>query len=101
MYAIVPYLTFRSIFILGLAGVPSPFSLLEPSGFGLLMQHSNTAQAIGLCCEALIMALAVVSRTRWLQEEGGSLHQNMRGLLFWLWRTVPVMVCRARCCRYW
>ena len=69
MYAIVPYLTFRSIFILGLAGVPSPFSLLEPSGFGLLMQNSNTAQAIGLCCEALIMALAVVSRTRWLQEE--------------------------------
>ena len=69
MYAIVPYLSFRSIFILGLAGVPSPFSLLEPSGFGLLMQHSNTAQAIGLCCEALIMALAVVSRTRWLQEQ--------------------------------
>ena len=69
MFAIVPYLTFRSIFILGLAGVPSPFSLLEPSGFGLLMQNSNTAQAIGLCCEALIMALAVVSRTRWLQEE--------------------------------
>lgn len=69
MYAIVPYLTFRSIFILGLAGVPSPFSMLEPSGFGLLMQNSNTAQAIGLCCEALIMALAVVSRTRWLQEQ--------------------------------
>jgi len=69
MYAIVPYLTFRSIFILGLAGVPSPFSLLEPSGLGLLMQNSNTAQAIGLCCEALIMALAVVSRTRWLQEQ--------------------------------
>jgi serine phosphatase RsbU (regulator of sigma subunit) len=69
MYAIVPYLTFRSIFILGLAGVPSPFSLLEPAGFGLLMQNSNTAQAIGLCCEALIMALAVVSRTRWLQEQ--------------------------------
>jgi len=69
MYAIVPYLTFRSIFILGLAGVPSPFSLLEPSGFGLLMQNSNTAQSIGLCCEALIMALAVVSRTRWLQEQ--------------------------------
>ncbi len=69
MYAIVPYLTFRSIFILGLAGVPSPFSLLEPSGFGLLMQNSNTAQAIGLCCEALIMALAVVSRARWLQEQ--------------------------------
>jgi len=53
MYAIVPYLTFRSIFILGLAGVPSPFSLLEPAGF----------------CEALIMALAVVARSRWLQDE--------------------------------
>lgn len=75
MYAIVPYLTFRSIFILGLAGVPSPFSLLEPSGFSLLMQNSNSAQAIGLCCEALIMALAVVSRTRWLQEQ---LADNMK-----------------------
>ena len=75
MYAIVPYLTFRSIFILGLAGVPSPFSLLEPSGFALLMQNSNTAQAIGLCCEALIMALAVVSRTRWLQDQ---LAENMK-----------------------
>jgi hypothetical protein len=66
MFAIVPYLIFRSIFILGLAGVPSPFSLMEPAGIGFLMQHSNTAQSIGLCCEAIIMALAVISRTRWL-----------------------------------
>jgi len=74
MFAIVPYLIFRSIFILGLAGVPSPFSLMEPAGIGFLMQHSNTAQSIGLCCEAIIMALAVISRTRWLQLQ---LAQNM------------------------
>ena len=74
MYAIVPYLIFRSIFILGLAGVPSPFTLMEPVGIGFLMQNSNVAQAIGLCCEAIIMALAVISRTRWLQVQ---LAQNM------------------------
>ncbi len=74
MFAIVPYLIFRSIFILGLAGVPSPFSLMEPVGIGFLMQSSNTAQSIGLCCEAIIMALAVISRTRWLQLQ---LAQNM------------------------
>ena len=74
MFAIVPYLIFRSIFILGLAGVPSPFSLMEPVGIGFLMQNSNTAQSIGLCCEAIIMALAVISRTRWLQLQ---LAQNM------------------------
>ncbi len=74
MFAIVPYLIFRSIFILGLAGVPSPFTLMEPVGIGFLMQNSNVAQAIGLCCEAIIMALAVISRTRWLQVQ---LAQNM------------------------
>lgn len=74
MFAIIPYLAFRSIFILGLAGVPSPFTLMEPVGLGFLMQSSSTAQAIGLCCEAIIMALAVISRTRWLQLQ---LAQNM------------------------
>lgn len=74
MFAIIPYLFFRSIFILGLAGVPSPFSLMEPVGIGLILQNSNTAQAIGLCCEAIIMALAVISRTRWLQLQ---LAQNL------------------------
>lgn len=69
MFAIVPYLIFRSIFILGLAGVPSPFTLMEPVGIGFLMHNSNVAQAIGLCCEAIIMALAVISRTRWLQQQ--------------------------------
>jgi serine phosphatase RsbU (regulator of sigma subunit) len=47
---------------------------MEPAGIGFLMQHSNTAQSIGLCCEAIIMALAVISRTRWLQLQ---LAQNM------------------------
>jgi serine phosphatase RsbU (regulator of sigma subunit) len=74
MFAIIPYLFFRSIFILGLAGVPSPFSLMEPVGIGLILQNSSTAQAIGLCCEATIMALAVISRTRWLQLQ---LAQNL------------------------
>ena len=74
MFAIIPYLFFRSIFILGLAGVPSPFSLMEPVGIGLILQNSSTAQAIGLCCEAIIMALAVISRTRWLQHQ---LAQNL------------------------
>jgi len=74
MFAIIPYLFFRSIFILGLAGVPSPFSVMEPAGIGLILQNSSTAQAIGLCCEAIIMALAVISRTRWLQLQ---LAQNL------------------------
>lgn len=80
MIAIIPYLCFRAIFILGLAGIPSPFTLMEPSGFGLLMQHSNTAQLIGLCAEALIMAMAVVARTRWLQEQLAQSMQEQQAL---------------------
>ncbi len=69
MIAMVPYLFFRSILFLGLLNVPSPFTLMEKSGFGLFMQNSNTAQAFGLCAEAIIMAFAVITRNRWLQEE--------------------------------
>lgn len=69
MVAMVPYLFFRSILFLGLINVPSPFSFLEKSGIGLFMQNSNTAQAFGLCAEAIIMAFAVITRNRWLQEE--------------------------------
>ncbi len=71
MVAMVPYLFFRSIVFLGLLNVPSPFSLLEKSGFGLFLQSSNTAQAFGLCAEAIIMAFAVITRNRWLQDELG------------------------------
>lgn len=69
MVAMVPYLFFRSILFLGLINVPSPFTLMEKSGFGLFMQSSNTAQAFGLCAEAIIMAFAVITRNRWLQDE--------------------------------
>ncbi len=69
MVAMVPYLFFRSIVFLGILNVPSPFSLMEKSGFGLFMQNSNTAQAFGLCAEAIIMAFAVITRNRWLQDE--------------------------------
>ncbi len=69
MVAMVPYLCFRSVFLLGILGLPSPFSFLPSSGFGLFFQNSFTNQSFGVCCEALIMALAVISRTRWLQDE--------------------------------
>ena len=59
----------QTVFILGVIGVPSPFSFLPKSGFGLFFQNSFTNQAFGLCCEAMIMALAVISRTRWIQRE--------------------------------
>ncbi len=69
MFAMAPYLFFRSIFFLGLINVPSPFTLLDKTGIGLFLQSSTTAQAMGMCAEAIIMAFAVISRTRWLQEE--------------------------------
>ncbi len=75
MIAMVPYIFFRFVFFLGLVNVPSPFQLLPKSGFGLFIQNPNTAQAIGVAAEALIMALAVFSKNRWLQEE---LNQNIR-----------------------
>ena len=75
MLAMAPYIFFRFVFFLGLVNVPSPFMLLPKSGFGLFIQNPNTAQAIGVAAEALIMALAVFSKNRWLQEE---LNQNIR-----------------------
>lgn len=70
MLAMIPYLFFRMLFVLGtLLQMPSPFSLLESKGLALFMQNSSTAQAVGVCCEALIMGLAVFSKNRWLQDE--------------------------------
>ena len=69
MIAAVPYLIFRLIFLSGLMRFPSISSYLPESGFSVLLQNSNTFQAIGLCGEALIMALAVVSRNVWVQKE--------------------------------
>jgi len=77
----IPYLLFRIIFGLGLAGIPSPFSYLPESGFSYLMQNSNVSQALGLCSEAIIMALAVVSRSRWIQQELASAMDAQKTLI--------------------
>ena len=50
-------------------GFQSVSRVLPESGFSVLLQNNNTFQAIGLCGEALIMALAVVSRNVWIQKE--------------------------------
>ena len=65
----IPYMCFRFIFGLGLAGVTSPFTFLPESGIRYLLQNSNVSQALGMCCEAIVMALAVVSRARWIQQD--------------------------------
>lgn len=69
LIASLPYLAFRLIFVSGLMGYPSIFSYLPESGVSYLLQNSNVSQAIGLCSEALIMALAVISRNVWIQKE--------------------------------
>ena len=68
-YAIIPYIVFRSNFVFSVIGVPSPFGLLSDQAFGVFLKNPWTNQAVGICLEALIMALAVVSRTQWLQNE--------------------------------
>ena len=65
----IPYFSFRLIFASGLLGFTSVFSLLPESGMSVILQSTNVSQGIGVCCEAIIMALAVVSRTQWLQNE--------------------------------
>ena len=69
LVASIPYLAFRLIFVSGLMGYPSVFSYLPESGISYLLQNTNVSQSIGLCAEALIMALAVVSRNVWIQKE--------------------------------
>lgn len=68
-YAVVPYLIFRLGFLFGIIGLSSPFQYLPDSGFGYFLKNPWTNQAFGVCMEALIMALAVISRARWLQAE--------------------------------
>jgi len=81
MIAMLPYMFFRVSFMLGVAGFQSPFSFLPQSGFGLFFQNTNTNQAFGVCCEAMIMALAVISRTRWLQQELANSIQTQNDLM--------------------
>ena len=68
-FAVVPYLVFRLGFLFGIIGLRSPFSYLPDQALGYFLKNPWTNQAVGICLEALIMALAVVSRTQWLQNE--------------------------------
>lgn len=68
-FAIFPYLIFRTNFLLGIIGVPSLFSYLPDHAFGYFLKNPWTNQAFGVCLEAMIMGMAVFSRTRWLQQE--------------------------------
>jgi len=68
-YAVVPYLIFRIGFLFGIIGLPTPFSYLPDQALGYFLKNPWTNQAFGVCLEALIMALAVISRARWLQSE--------------------------------
>jgi serine phosphatase RsbU (regulator of sigma subunit) len=69
LLASIPYFVFRLIFVAGLMGYPSVFSYLPESGISYLLQNTNVSQSIALCAEALIMALAVISRNVWIQKE--------------------------------
>jgi serine phosphatase RsbU (regulator of sigma subunit) len=75
MVAMVPYVLFRSLFLLGVAGIQSPVALLPDIGLFFQFKDANSMQGFGVVCEALIMALAVVARSRWLQDE---LTQSMK-----------------------
>ena len=68
-YAVMPYLIFRTSFIFGIIGVPSLFSYLPDQALGYFLKNSWTNQAFGICLEAMVMALAVIGRARWLQNE--------------------------------
>lgn len=69
MIAMLPYLLFRTVFILNVLSWPTPMSLLPDVGIFYFIKEPTTAQAFGVTLEALIMALAVVARTRTLQEQ--------------------------------
>ena len=69
LIASIPYFIFRLIWISGLMGFPSVFSYLPESGISFLLQNTNVSQSIALCAEAMIMALAVISRNVWIQKE--------------------------------
>jgi len=69
MVAMVPYVLFRSLFLLGVAGIPSPVAMLPDEGIFYHFKDTNSMQGFGVVCEAVIMALAVVARSRWLQDE--------------------------------
>ena len=94
MIAMIPYIFFRVVFFLGLINVPSPFALMPKSGFGLFMQNPNTAQAIGVAAEAMIMALAVFGRGRPSRPRRAS---GARPAVAAATRDGPAVACGAGC----
>lgn len=68
-YAIIPYLIFRLSFIFGQYGFPIIFQYLPDRGLAYFLKNPWTNLSFGIGMEALIMALAVISRARWLQHE--------------------------------
>ena len=68
-FAIIPYIIFRASFLLGFLGMPSLFFFLPDQAWCYFLKNPATNQACGICLEAMIMALAVISRARWLQNE--------------------------------
>lgn len=81
MIAMVPYVFFRSLFLLGIVGLPSPIASLPDTGIFFQLKESNSMQGFGVVCEALIMALAVVARSRWLQDELTKSMQSQQELI--------------------
>lgn len=77
----IPYFLFRLVFVSGLLGMPSVFSLLPESSLSYLLQNNFVSQAMALCCEAIIMALAVISRNKWIQEELAETQESQRTLI--------------------
>lgn len=67
--AMTPYLLFRMIFLTSILGFPSPFNGLPDEGISFFLKEATTAQAFGVALETVIMALAVITRTRSLQEQ--------------------------------
>jgi len=77
----IPYFFFRLIFVSGLLGFPSIFSYMPQSGIAYLLQNSFVSAGFGLCGEAIIMALAVVSRNKWIQAELINAQESHRALI--------------------
>ena len=75
MIAMLPYLLFRTVFLFNVLSWPTPLAALPDTGFFFVIKEPTTSQAFGITLEALIMALAVVARTRGLQEQ---LAQNVQ-----------------------
>jgi adenylate cyclase len=62
--------------------ISSLFDDFEPQGLGWLLRDSNSFVSIGACSEAIIMAFAVISRTKLLNEQlKDSIKENQKILI--------------------